>query len=139
MGAEGVSRGRGGQETLGAVVEGEERLVGTGEVLCVKPGQLHTFSNADPAHPLILRITIEPALHFQWFMTEVARSALRGGGRWKDASLLELGWILNQVTDEHDLPGLPRFAKRPLFGTLAPLAVVTRRAGRIEPRLPHGG
>jgi mannose-6-phosphate isomerase-like protein (cupin superfamily) len=116
-----------------AVVEGREMEIGAGETLVVPPGQVHTFSNPDPGHPLTLRITIEPPLHFQWFMTEVARSALRRGGRWKDAPLLEVAWILNQVLDEHDFPGIPLVMKRPVFGTLAGVAVLLRRTGRIEP------
>lgn len=120
-----------------AVVDGEAREIGTGEVLVVAPGQLHTFSNPDADEPLTLRITIEPALHFQWFLTEAARSAIRGGGRWKDASFLETCWIVNQVLDEHDFPGIPRALKRPLFGTLAAVAVLTRKTGKME-RLVRG-
>ena len=116
-----------------AVVDGEEREIGAGETLVVSPGQVHTFSNPDPVHPVTMKITIEPALHFQWFMTEAARSAIRGGGRWKDASLLETCWIMNQVADEHDYPGIPHWLKRPMFGTLATLAVVMRKTRRVEP------
>jgi mannose-6-phosphate isomerase-like protein (cupin superfamily) len=121
------------QERMKAVVDGEEREIGAGETLVVTPGQVHSFWNPDPDHPVTMRITIEPPLHFQWFLTEAARSAVRGGGRWKDASLLETAWILYQVVDEHDYPGIPRPLKRPLFGVLAGLAVLLRKTGRIEP------
>jgi len=122
------------------VLDGEEREVGEGETLVVTPGQVHTFWNPDPDLPVTMRITIEPPLNFQWFPTEAARSAVRGGGRWKDASLLETAWILHQVVDEHDIPGILRPLKRPLFGVLAGLAVLLRKTGRIEPlvRTPAG-
>jgi mannose-6-phosphate isomerase-like protein (cupin superfamily) len=116
-----------------AVVDGEEQEIGAGETLVVAPGQVHTFSNPDPDRPVTMRITIEPALHFQWFLTEAARSAIRGGGRWKDASFLETCWMLHQVADEHDYPGMPRALKRPFFGIVAALAVLMRKAGQVEP------
>jgi mannose-6-phosphate isomerase-like protein (cupin superfamily) len=122
--------------TMRAVVDGEERELKAGEVLVVAPGQLHTFSNPDPEVPLTMRITIEPALNLQWFLTEAARSAVRGGGRWKDASLLETAWILNQVLDEHDFPEVPRPLKRPVIGTLAALALILGKTRNIEPRVP---
>lgn len=123
-----VTRGR-----MRAVVDGEELEIRAGETLVVAPGQVHSFSNPDPEEPLEIDGSIEPPLHFQWFLTEAARSAIRGGGRWKDASLLETCWILNQVADEHDYPGIPRALKRPLFGTLAALAVLTRKHRGVEP------
>lgn len=115
------------------VVDGEERLIREGETIVVAPGQVHTFSNPDPDEPLDLQIAIEPPLNFQWFLTEAARSAIRNGGSWKDAPLLEVAYILNQVADEHDMPGLPPLAKRLLFGALARAAVLLKKTGEIAP------
>jgi quercetin dioxygenase-like cupin family protein len=116
-----------------AVVDGEERRIRTGESIVVAPGQVHTFSNPDAGERLTMRITIEPALNFQWYLTEAARSAIRHGGSWKDLPLLEAGYILGQVMDEHELPGIPRFAQRLLFGSLSRLAVLLRKTGEIAP------
>jgi len=116
-----------------AVVDGEERIIDEGETIIVDPGQVHTFSNPNPDQPLTMRISIEPALNFQWFLTEAARSAIRHGGSWKDMPLLETAYILNQVIDEHDMPGLPAPAKRLLFGALAKIAVLLKKTGEIAP------
>jgi len=116
-----------------AVVNGEERLVREGETIIVGPGEAHTFSNPDPDTPLTMRITMEPALNFQWFLTEAARSAIRHGGHWKNMPLLETSYIVAQVMDEHDMPGMPVFLKRLLFGTLARLAVLLKKPGQIAP------
>jgi len=57
----------------------------------VPPGKTHTFSNGSKGDPLELRIVVEPALDFQWFMTEAVKSGLRNGGSQKDMPLLEAG------------------------------------------------
>lgn len=80
-----------------------------------------------------MRTSIEPALHFQWYMTEAARSAVRNGGKWKNTPLLEIAYIMDQVGDEYDMPGLPPVVKRILFRTLARLAVLLRKTGEIAP------
>jgi len=116
-----------------AKVDGEERIVREGETLVVAAGRVHTFRNPDSTEPLTMRITIEPALNFQWFLTEAARSAIRHGGSWKDMPLLETSYIISQVSDEHDWPGMPRVAKRLLFGTLARLAVLLKKTGDVTP------
>jgi len=120
-----------------AVVDGEEHLIPTGESIVIPPGKVHTFSNPDPAVPLDLRITMEPALNFQWFMMEVTRSGIRHGGSLKKAPLLEMAYILNQVIDEHEFPGMPPFVKRLLFGTLARMALALKKTGEIAPLSRH--
>lgn len=121
----------GGQ--MRAVVNGEEKILQTGETIVIEPGQVHSFSNAKQDEPLNLKIRIEPALNFQWFMMEAASSAIRNGSRWKDAPLLEICYILNQVVDEHDMPGLPAPIKRVFVGFMARLAVLLRKTGNITP------
>lgn len=121
----------GGQ--MRAVVNGEEKIVQAGETIVIEPGLVHSFSNAKQDEPLNLKIRIEPALNFQWFMMEAAASAIRNGSRWKDAPLLEICYILNQVVDEHDMPGLPAPLKRVFVTVMARLAVLFRKTGKIKP------
>ncbi len=102
----------------------EERVVREGETLVIPAGQVHAFHNPSDTDPLVLRITVEPALQFQWFITESARLAIANGGRWKDAPLLELAWILHQTRDEHEIPGVPRILTTLLLRSLAGLAVL---------------
>ncbi len=116
-----------------AVVNGEEKILQTGETIVIEPGQIHKFSNANQDEPLNLKIRMEPALNFQWFLTEAAASAIRNGGRWKDAPLLEICYILNQVVDEHDYPRLPAPVKRVFVGVMARLAVLLKKTGNITP------
>jgi len=120
-----------------AKVGKEERRIRAGETLVVPAGQVHSFCNPDPDNPLIIRITLEPALNFQWFMTEMSRLANENGGRWKDIPLLEMAWAAHQVIDEHDLPGVPRFITRPAFALLAGVAFVLGKHRRISPK-PSG-
>jgi len=112
----------------------EERVIRAGESLVVPAGQVHTWSNLSETEPLLLRITFEPALQFQWFISEVARLAIANGGRWKDVPLLEIAWIIHQIRDEHELPGMPRFLTTLLLGSLAGLAVVLGKHRKIAPK-----
>ncbi len=121
------------QGRMRAIVEGNERIIEEGDSIVITPGQVHSFSNGDADRPLNLRITMEPALNFQWMLTEAARSAIRNGGSWKDAPLLEQAYILQQTIDEHALPKVPQLVTRILMGTLAGLAVVLRKTGEITP------
>lgn len=121
----------GGQ--MRAIVNGEEKILQTGETIVIEPGQVHSFSNATEDEPLKLKIRMEPALNFQWFMMEAAASAIRNGSRWKDAPLLEICYILNQVVDEHDFPRLPAPMKRAFVGLLARLAILLKKTDKINP------
>lgn len=112
----------------------EERVIGPGETLVVPAGQVHSFHNPSESEPLVIRITVEPALNFQWFLTESARLAIAGGGRWKDAPLLEQVWILQQTRDEHEIPGLPRPVTSLLLASISGLAVLLGRHRRVAPR-----
>jgi len=122
-----------------ASVDGVEHALGPGEEVLVGTGQVHSFVNGSPVEPLVFRCTVEPALNFQWFLTESARSAIRtGGGSWKKASLLEAAWILHQVRGEYRLAGMPAVVQNLLIGTLARTATVLGRTRNIEPppRMP---
>jgi hypothetical protein len=116
-------------------VDGKEHRLKTGESLMVMQGQAHSFANASASDPLHFRVALEPAFHFQWFLTEMARSAIRGGGSWDDLPLLEAAYILHQVRDQYRVAGIPFLAQDIVFGFLARVAVVTGRTKQIAPKL----
>ncbi len=120
-----------------ATVDGVEHVVGPGEELHVKAGVVHTFRNASEEEPLLFRCTVEPALNLQWMLTESAKSAIRSGGRWKDASLLESAYILRQIPGEYRLVGMPLAVQNLLIGTLATLAVILGTARNVEALRRH--
>ena len=117
-----------------AKVGGQERVIRAGESLVVPAGQVHTFRNPSESEPLVIRISVEPALQFQWMMTEYARLAIANGGRWKDVPLLEAAYILHQTRDEHEIPGMPRLLTTVFLGSLAPLAVLLGKHRKISPK-----
>jgi mannose-6-phosphate isomerase-like protein (cupin superfamily) len=117
------------QATLGK----EERIIRAGESLVVPAGQVHRWRNLSESEPLVVRIRVEPALQFQWMMTEYSRLAIANGGRWKDAPLLEVGYILHRTRDEHEIPGMPHILTSLFLASLAGLAVLLGRHRRISP------
>lgn len=119
--------------TMHAKLGKDERVIRAGEALVVPAGQLHTFQNRSTTEPLVIRITVEPALQFQWMMTELCRLAIANGGRWKDMPLLETAYIMNCTRDEHDLAGVPRLLTTALFGALAGVAVLLGKHRNIGP------
>lgn len=116
-----------------ATINGEKRKLSTGERTTAELGQTHTFANASPTEPLVFRATIEPALHIQWFISECAKSAIRGGGYWKNLSILEYACIVRTNPDEYKLGGVPFFIQDVLFSCLAALGRLTGKAKNIEP------
>jgi mannose-6-phosphate isomerase-like protein (cupin superfamily) len=117
-----------------ATVDGQQHTVEAGETLVVQPGQAHTFANASQTEPLIVRGTVEPALHFQWFLSEMAKSAIRAGGSWKDLPVFEAAYILHQMRDEYRLAGMPVLVQDIVFGLLARVAVLLGRTKHITPK-----
>jgi quercetin dioxygenase-like cupin family protein len=116
------------------IVEGKEHRAATGEMMVVEPGQVHTFANGSESDPLIIRGAVEPALHFQWFLSEMAKAAIRAGGSWRDVPLLEVGFLLYHVRDEYRLGGMPIFVQDLLFGALAWIAILVGRTKYIQPK-----
>ena len=112
----------------------EERMVRAGETLVVPAGQVHALRNGSASEPLVIRITVEPALNFQWFMTEAARLAISNGGRWKDIPLLDAAYLVHVTRDEHAIPGMPRFLQYAIFAPLAGLAVLLGRHRKLAPK-----
>lgn len=112
----------------------EEKVINAGEILVVAPGQSHTFYNGNETEPLVIHAVVEPALHFQWFLTEMAKSAIRAGGSWKEMPLLEVAHILHQARDEYQLSGMPVILQRVIFGSLSGVARLFGKTKNIAPK-----
>jgi quercetin dioxygenase-like cupin family protein len=119
--------------SMRATLEGKVTVVGAGETLIVEAGQVHTFANASEVEPLVIHSTVEPALHFQWFLQEMARSAIRNGGSWQDLPFLEAAHMLYLMRDEYRLADLPAGLQRVAFGVLSRLARLLGRTREIAP------
>ena len=117
-----------------ATLDGAEQRLGEGERVTIRSGVVHTFRNGLPDQPLVLRGAMEPALSFQWALSEMARSAIRGGGSWKHLSLLEAGWVLRQVRGEYCTAGITRPLHHLMTGLLAAVARLTGRHRAVTPR-----
>jgi quercetin dioxygenase-like cupin family protein len=118
-----------------ARVKGQEDVVlGPGESIVIPPGTVHSFTNGSPDEPLLTRIVVEPALDFQWYISEAAKSAIRNGGTWKSLPLLEAGRLMWLSRDQNRIGGLPYFAQDLLFGALSLVALMTGKARNIAPK-----
>ncbi len=120
--------------TMIARIKGQEDVTLTqGEKIVIPPGKVHSFTNGSKDEPLVTRIVVEPALDFQWFLSEAAKSAIRNGGSWKASPLLEVGHLMWLSSDQHRI-GLPLFVEYLLFGSLSILARMTGKAKNIAPK-----
>lgn len=119
---------------LVATVNGEQRRVEAGGEALIEAGAVHTFKNGSETDRVVCRCTATPALNLQWFLTEMAGAANRGGGRWDDASLLEVGYALNQMQGEYQLAGIPSFLQTLLANGLAGVAQLLGRTKHFAPR-----
>jgi len=114
-------------------VDGEEHVLGPGNKIIARAGQVHTFKNGSSSEPVIVNIYVEPALNFRWFIRESARLANENGGSWDDLSLLHGGYLLFKFRDEYRLGGIPFFLQDILFGLLAGVAKITGHTKSISP------
>lgn len=121
--------------TMIARVEGEEDItLNTGEKIVIPPGKVHSFSNGSKDEPLEIRGVVEPALDFQWFITEAAKSAIRNGGSWKDMPFTEVGHLMWLSRDQQLTAGVPIFIQYLLFGSLSIIARITGKAKNFAPK-----
>jgi len=121
--------------TMIARVKGQEEVtLGPGEKIVIPPGKVHSFTNGSKEEPLETRIVVEPALDFQWYITEAAKSGIRNGGSWKNIPLLEAGHLMWLSRDQNRIGGMPFFLQDILFGILSILARITGKAGNIAPK-----
>lgn len=120
---------------IGRIKGQEDKILGPGDTFVVPPGVIHTFLNGSSEEPLETRITLEPALHFQWFMVESARVAIDKNASRNDISILpEMGYIMWKCRDEQRIGGMPVFVENLLIGTLALIANITGKAKTIAPK-----
>ncbi len=121
--------------TMIARIKGQEEVtLGPGGTIVAQPEIVHSFTNGSKEEPLVLRIVLEPALDFQWFMTEAINSGIRNGGTQKNMPLLEAGHLMWLSRDEQRIGGLPYFLQDILFGLLSLVARITGKAGNIAPK-----
>ncbi|TVQ42782.1 MAG: cupin domain-containing protein [Saprospirales bacterium] len=117
-------------------LKGEEDVhLGPGEKFVAEPGKVHSFTNGSKEEPLVVNIVVEPALDFQWFLSVAARSAIRNGGSWKDASLLEIGHLMWLSRDQQRMGVLPFFLQDVLFFKLSMFARLFGKAKNISPKV----
>ena len=117
-----------------ATVDGQEHTAEAGQSVVVQAGQAHTFANGSETEQLVFGTTMEPALNFQWALTELAKAAIRAGGSWDDLPLPEIAYILNQVRDEYRVAGIPFVLQDIFFGILARVVVLQGKAKDIAPK-----
>jgi len=121
--------------TMVARVKGQgDVTLGSGEKIAVPPEIVHSFTNGSKEEPLVLRIVVEPALDFQWFLSEAVKSGIRNGGTQKDMPLLEAGHLMWLSRDQQRIGGMPYFMQDILFGILSLVARITGKAGNIAPK-----
>ncbi len=110
-----------------------KRFIEAGEHYVVRRGVPHTFRNASKMKKLTVLISVYPALHFEWYLTEMARCANRHGGHWRNVSWLEMAVILHAMRDEFRLAWMPLLIQRPIIAAMALLAHITGDARRVSP------
>lgn len=122
------------QGRLIVTMDGQEHVLEVGQSATVKQDQVHTFRNGHADQPMKATVRVEPALHLEWMLHEMATSAARNGGDWKSLPLLEAGYVLHELRAEYRLAGIPRFIQRALFALLHGLARRTGAANKIAKR-----
>jgi mannose-6-phosphate isomerase-like protein (cupin superfamily) len=120
---------------IGRIKGQKEKIIGPGEKFVVPPGIVHSFSNGSKEEPLKTRITLEPALNFQWYISEAAKAGLRYGGSMNSlAALPEICHVAWNCRDEQRVSGMPYFAEFLLVGALALVARINGRYKKISPK-----
>lgn len=109
----------------------QDQTLRPGEKIVISPGEVHSFTNGSKDEPLVTRIVVEPAMDFQWYITEAAKSAIRNGGSWKDIPLQEAGHLMWVSRDQQRMGGLPYVLQDLLFYTLSIIARITGKAKNI--------
>jgi len=122
------------QGRLIVTMDGQEHVLEEGQSATVPQGSVHTFRNGHADRPMEAQVRVEPALHMEWMLHEMAVSAIRNGGDWKSLPLLEAGFVLHELRDEYRFAAMPAFIVRPLFALLHGLARLTGASKRIADR-----
>lgn len=114
-------------------LDGERAIYNVGENITIEPGRSHAFGNANKHAPLVVRVRFEPAGNIEWYFTQMACSAIRNGGCWKDIPWLEAATIHWALRKEYRLANIPGWMQDLCFGTLMVLAKLTGAIGNIKP------
>jgi len=122
------------QGRLIVTMDGQEHVLEEGQSATVPQGGVHTFRNGHADRPMEAQVRVEPALHIEWMLHEMATSAIRNGGDWKSLPLLEAGFVLHELRDEYRFAAMPALISRPLFAVLHGLALLTGASKRIADR-----
>jgi mannose-6-phosphate isomerase-like protein (cupin superfamily) len=115
--------------TLGLTVDGQERLLRSGESFVVPPGTRHLPRNAGEGE-LRFVAEIRPAGRFEGFLAEI--TAANNSGREGLAYLLAAAQVLHRFPHVERPTSLPRPVERALFAVLA-------GAGRLLGMSPDAG
>jgi len=119
----------------GYTIQGEdERFAGPGETVRFEAGVAHTFRNAGDGE-LVLDGSVEPALNFEWFLTQVYESTAAAGG--ERPRTFDAAFLTTRYRSEFTMLDIPAPVQRLLFPVVAAvgrLAGLGRRfAGAPEP------
>ena len=102
--------------TLGLMVDGEDHLLGPGEVLVVPPGSRHLPRNAGEGEVRFVA-EMRPAGHFEEFLEEI--TAANNSRREGIAYLLTVAQVLHCFPDVERPTSMPRALEHALFAVLA--------------------
>ncbi|MGH3147750.1 MAG: cupin domain-containing protein [Rubrobacter sp.] len=118
------------------LVDGKEKLLGSGEVITIPPGTPHEMS-ADEAG-VRMNWQTRPALQTETFLE--AMWGLAGDGKTNSSgvpNLLQTAVLMAAYAEEFRLVSPPRFVQKAVFGALAPIG---RLLGyRADYPYPHAG
>jgi len=120
---------------VGYTIEGqEEQFAGPGQSVHFAAGVAHTFRNAGDGE-LVLDGSVQPALNFEWFLTQVYESTAAAGG--ERPRTFDAAFLTTRYRSEFAMLDIPAPIQRLLFPVVAAvgrLAGMGRRfAGAPEP------
>jgi quercetin dioxygenase-like cupin family protein len=123
--------------TMKISMNGRSRNLGKGERLVIPPDTVHTFGNATKDSTLVVRVAFSPAANIEWYFTQMACSAIRNGGCWKQVPWLEAAIIHYALRHEYRLAHVPGWLQDLAFGTLTVFAKFTGSIRNIRPMSLH--
>jgi quercetin dioxygenase-like cupin family protein len=118
-------------------VRNKREILSSGEARTITKGTPHCFGNASSTEPLIVRVSFEPALNIEWYFTQMACSAIRNGGSWKDIPWQEEAVIHYALRRELRLSRSPWWLQHLCFGSLTLLGKITGAIRNIRPMSLH--
>ncbi len=115
-----------------AKVEGKDVLLKAGKKIVVKQGESHTFKNGSSNEKLVARFWFEPALNMEWMLQTFGEEAMKRGGSWANAPVLQMLYCMYKMRKEYRIAGMPFGMQDVLFGFFAWLAEITGEAKKIN-------